>query len=548
MIRKLITASLLIIFFACSGPDASEERNIFRYNEAAGVTSLDPAFAKNLANIWVCNQLFNGLVQLDEQLNVKPAIARSWNISDDGLVYTFRLRGNVIFHKDTLFGDNKTREVVADDFVYSFNRIIDPKMASPGAWVFQNIAYNEGIPEIYALNDSVLQIRLSKPFPPFLGILSMKYCSVVPHEVVEHYGKDFRQNPVGTGPFYFKYWKEGVKLIFRKHTGYFEKDPEGTQLPYIDGVAITFLMDKQAAFLEFVKGNIDFLSGLDPGYKDEILTRDGMLNPKYKDRFYLLTEPYLNTEYLGILMNPESVDDSSPLRIKEVRQAINYGFDRKKMIRYLRNNIGSPGNAGIIPEGMPSFDSSKTRAYQYNPEKAKKLLSEAGFPNGEGMAPLTLTTSSEYLDLCKFIQHELSELGIDLQIDVSPPATLKELKAQAKLTFFRASWIADYPEAENYLSLFYSKNFCPAGPNYTHFSNDLYDKWFEASQQEVEDSLRYLLYQKMDSLMMQESPVVILYYDQVLRFVSNNISGLGSNPINQLDLRKLKFSKASSIF
>jgi len=548
MTRRLITASLLFISFACSGPDAREEKKIFRYNEAAGVTSLDPAFTKNLANIWVCNQLFNGLVQLDEHLNVKPAIARSWGISEDGLLYTFKLRSDVFYHKDTLFGENNTREVVANDFVYSFNRIIDPKMASPGAWVFQNIAFNEGIPEIDALNDSVLQIRLSKPFPPFLGILSMKYCSVVPHEVVEHYGKDFRQNPVGTGPFYFKYWKEGVKLILRKHTGYFEKDDEGTQLPYIDGVAITFLMDKQAAFLEFVKGNIDFLSGLDPGYKDEILTRNGMLNPKYKDRFYLLTEPYLNTEYLGILMDPKSIDASSPLRIKEVRQAINYGFDRKKMIRYLRNNIGTPGNSGIIPEGMPSFDSSKIRAYHHNPEMAKKLLSDAGFPNGEGMAPLTLTTSSEYLDLCKFIQHELSELGIELQIDVSPPATLKELKAQAKLAFFRASWIADYPEAENYLSLFYSKNFCPAGPNYTHFSHTLYDEWFEASQQELDDSLRYLLYQRMDSLMMQESPVIILYYDQVLRFISNNISGLGSNPINQLDLRKLKFSDRSSIF
>ncbi|MEA3476580.1 MAG: ABC transporter substrate-binding protein [Bacteroidota bacterium] len=517
-----------------------QEKKIFRYNEAAGITSLDPSLSKNLANIWVCNQLFNGLVQLDEQLYVQPCISKSWSISRDGLTYTFKLRTDVYFHKHERFGDTETRSVTAHDFVYSFNRIIDPSNASPGAWVFQNIGFQDGTPLINAINDSLLSIQLSKPFPPFLGILAMKYCSVVPREIVDFYGKEFRQHPVGTGPFYFQYWKEGVKLVLRKNDYYFETDHQGNSLPYIDAVSITFLMDKQSAFLEFVKGNLDFLSGLDPGYKDEILTRDGALSPKYIDQFYLITEPYLNTEYLGIMMDSETIDETHPLQLREVRQAINHGFDRHKMIRYLRNNIGTPGTNGIIPAGMPSFDSLKIKGYNYDPDKSQKLLADAGFPNGEGLAAITLTTSSEYLDLCKFIQHEMSDLGIQINIDVSPPATLKELKAQAKLAFFRASWIADYPEAENYLSLFYRHNFCPAGPNYTHFSDPAYDRLYEQSQQEIDDTLRFSLYQEMDNLMMQESPVVILYYDQVLRFVRKNVSGLGSNPINMLDLRKVK--------
>jgi len=537
---NFLIISALVLLIACSGRVNKQGKQIFRYNEASGITSLDPAFAKNLANIWVCNQLYNGLVQLDDGLHVQPCIAKSWTISEDGLTYSFQLRNDIFFHKDTLFGKEGTRTVTARDFVYSFNRILDPKIASPGAWVFQNIAFEQGIPAITAINDTLLNIRLRKPFPPFLGILSMKYCSVLPFEIVEQHGKDFRQNPVGTGPFYFTYWKEGVKLVLRKHENYFEYDIQNTQLPYIDGVAITFLMDKQAAFLEFVKGNIDFLSGLDPGYKDEILTMDGKLNPKYNDRFYLLTEPYLNTEYLGIIMDPETINENHPLRFKQIRQAMNYGFDRQKMIRYLRNNIGSPGNYGIIPLGMPAFDSTNIIGYHFDPEKSRQLLADAGFPNGEGLNPITLTTTSEYLDLCKFIQHEMSDLGIQLQIDVSPPATLKELKAQAKLAFFRASWIADYPEAENYLSLFYSNNFCPVGPNYTHFSNTQFDDWYIQSQQAINDSIRYDLYQKMDNLIMDESPVIILYYDQVLRFVSNNVTGLGSNPINQLDLRYVK--------
>ena len=533
------------IYISCSGPERdNKDKTVFRYNEAAGITSLDPAFAKNLANIWACNQLFNGLVQLDNNLKVIPCIAKEWEISGDGLTYTFHLRNDIYFHDHPLFYDQKGRKVVAGDFVYSFNRILDPMVTSPGAWVFQNVELRDRQYGFFAPDDSTVIIRLAKPFPPFLGILSMQYCSVIPREVVEYYGKDFRQNPVGTGPFYFKMWKEGVKLVCRRNNHYFEKDLLGNPLPYLEAVSITFLMDKQSAFLEFVKGNLDFMSGLDASYKDELLTKDGELHPKYQDKFQLITEPYLNTEYLGILVDTGSeLVRQSPLRFSSVRKAINYGFDREKMIRYLRNNIGIPGNYGIVPSGMPSFDSNFVRGYSYNPDKARHLLASAGFQNGNNLPDITLATTSEYLDLCKFIQHQLSEIGINLKIEVNPPATLKEMKAQAKLGFFRASWIADYPDAENYLSLFYSPNFCPEGPNYTHFFDNRFDEMYEMSQLEVNDSLRYHIYKKMENLLMEASPVVILYYDQVLRFVQKNIYGLGSNPINLLDLRKVRKSE-----
>ncbi|RLD78674.1 MAG: ABC transporter substrate-binding protein, partial [Bacteroidetes bacterium] len=152
----------------------------------------------------------------------------------------------------------------------------------------------------------------------------------------------------------------------------------------------------------------------------------------------------------------------------------------------------------------------------------------------------TLTTSAEYLDLCKFIQHELMLLGLDIRINVSPPAAIKEMKAQAKLPFFRASWIADYPDAENYLSLFYSRNFSPAGPNYTHYSNSAFDKLYESSLAIINDSTRYEAYRAMDEMIMEEAAVIILFYDEVLRFISLDVEGLGSNPINLLDLTHVK--------
>jgi peptide/nickel transport system substrate-binding protein len=312
-------------------------------------------------------------------------------------------------------------------------------------------------------------------------------------------------------------------------------------LPYLDAVAVTFLADRQSAFLEFVKGNIDFMSGLDPGYKDELLTRDGKLNPRYADRFNMLTMPYLNTEYLGFMVDPERLSaEMKALSDKRVRQAINYGFDRVKMIRYLRNNIGIPGIYGIIPPGMPAFDSLVVQGYSYDPDKARKLLAEAGYPNGERLPEITLSTTADYVDLCKFIQSQLGELGIRIEIDVAPSATLRELKAQAKLPFFRASWIADYPDEENYLSLFYGPNFCPSGPNYTHFSDKHFDGMYEQSLRETNDSLRYRLYLDMDQIIILESPVVILYYDQVMRFVQKNIEGIGINPVNLLSLKKVR--------
>jgi len=211
------------------------------------------------------------------------------------------------------------------------------------------------------------------------------------------------------------------------------------------------------------------------------------------------------------------------------------------MIRYLRNNIGTPGFQGIIPKGLPSFDTTRI-FFNYNPEKSRKLLAVAGYPDGHGLPAITLTSTADYLDICKYIQHQVSQLGINLIIEVSPPAAVKEMKAQAKLPFFRASWIADYPDAENYLSLFYSKNFCPRGPNYTHFSNAKFDKLYEQAMLTINDSTRFSLYREMEKVMMDEAPVIILYYDQVLRFIQQNIHGIGNNPMNLLILKRVRKS------
>jgi len=526
----ILLISICLISFSCQTKyKINKNLKIFRYNEHSNIYSLDPAFSKTVANVLVVNQLFNGLVQLDDSLQVKPDIAKSWSIANKGKTYKFILRKDVYFHKHILFGKDSTRRVVANDFTYSFNRLTDAKVASPGGWILKNVKNYK------AVNDSVFKIDLKEAFPPFLGLLAMKYCSVVPKEAVDYFGEQFGSNPIGTGPFRFKLWIPNTKLVFLKNTNYYERDKSNEKLPYLDAIDITFLPDKQSEFLQLIQGNIDFMSGLDPSYKDDIIDMTGHLNPKYKNQLYMLRGPYLNTEYLGFLLDSAK---NNPIQNINLRKAINYGFDRNKMMRFLRNGIGTPAVNGIIPKGLPGFNNLK--GYDYNPVKAKEFLNKYKQETGDKNPKVTINTDSNYLDLCEYIQHQLLQIGISVNVNVNPPSTLRQAKANGKYSFFRASWIADYPDAENYLSLFYSKNWAPNGPNYTHFNNLEFDKLYNKSFKMMSLKTRDNLYQKMDSLIISKAPVVPLYYDEVVLFIQKDISGLSVNPINLLQLKRVK--------
>ncbi len=525
----------VLLFLFCSLSCSLELREdqshlVFRYNEDGNITSLDPAFTRNIENIWATTHLFNGLVQLNDNMEVIPDIAERWTVSADGLVYEFEIREDVYFHKHPTFGDKKTRKVIASDFVFSLKRLLDPQLASPGGWVLQNVA------NIEAKNNQQLTITLKQPFPAFLGLLSMRYCSVIPHEIVSQEGGDFRRNPIGTGPFAFKNWEEDVKLVLRKNPLYFERDNTGNALPYLESIAITFVPDKQSEFMLFLQGKLDLLNSLDNSYKDELLTLEGKLPKKYKDKINLQKGPYLNTEYLGFYLDSPSPVIKSPM----IREAINIGFDRKKMMVYLRNNIGFKGNKGFIPKGLPGH--SKNQLQEYQPERAAALV--RSFEEQTGLkAKINLATDAGYIDLCEYIQRELQKIGISIKVDVMPPATLKQARSQGKLEMFRSNWIADYPDAENYLSLFYSKNFSPAGPNYTHFYSLTFDSFYEKSFEVNDAHQRSKLYQTMDSLAMSKNPLIPLYYDQVVRFTQKEVKGLTLNPINVLKLKKVRKTK-----
>lgn len=531
---------LLILVNSCSSDreEGKGNRTVFKYNEMAGITSLDPAAARSFESIWVVNQLYNGLVQMDDSLHIKPSIAKSWVISSDGLTYTFYLNSGVFFYDNECFKGSKGRKVKASDFVYSFNRLQDATVSSAISLLSNVDTTNQEGFE--AVNDTTFIIHLKKPFTPFLGILTMKYFSVIPEEAIKKYGEDFRRNPVGTGPFKLKMWEEGSKMVLVKNENYFEF--EGNErLPYLDAVSISFIKDRETSFLDFLQGNVDMVSGIDAINTDEVLTPEGTLKDSYKGKFQMQTQSYLKTDYLGFLIDEKlDVVKNSPLKIKALRKAINYGFDRKKMVKYLRRNLGIAATSGFIPSGLPAFNENIVKGYDYQPDKVKELLTLAGFPDGKGLPEISLATSEQYLELAEYMQSQLAEFGIKIKIDVQKASVLSQAIANAKVNFFRKSWVADYPDEENFLSLFYSKNLSPGGFNYTHYNNPEFDALYEKSHEEQNDKIRYSYYQKMDQLLMEDVPVVPLYYDQVVRLVQNNISGLTSNSMNTLSLKKVK--------
>ncbi len=524
----------LVMMYLNSCNSFNSNKKIFNINQVQGVESLDPAFAKNLNIMWHVHTIYNRLIEYDEHMQVKPSLATKWTISPDRKTYQFHIRNDVYFHDNEAFPNGKGRKMTAHDIVYSFNRIIDEKTASPGAWIFNDRV--DSTKPFEAINDTLFELHLLRPFNPMLGILSMQYCSIVPHEVVEKWGKDFRSHPCGTGAFVFQQWEEAVAITYRKNNQYWEKDSEGNQLPYIDGIKATFIDSKATEFLLFMQGDLDFMNGIDVSFKDQVLSKQGELKQDYTGKIELHKHAYLNVEYLGILLD-STLNPQKIILNKKIRQAINYGFDRNKLVTYLRNSIGVPAHAGIVPASLPGYDTNLVKGFNYQPELAQQLINEVKKENGGKLPSITLLSNDNYSDRCNFIASQLTSLGLEINIEIMQPSLLREQMSNSKAPFFWATWIADYPDAESYLTMFYGKNTAP--PNYTRFKNKTFDLLYEESLTTDQEARKIDLYQQMDRIIINEAPCVPLFYDEVMHFTNKRVSNWKTNSLNLIELKEV---------
>jgi peptide/nickel transport system substrate-binding protein len=548
--RTLLVVALAAVTGGCSGgagersqgggPERRTASGVrlggtFRLVEVEDMRSLDPTRASgDIVSYHIAQNIYDGLVEYDQDLNLRPALAERWELSDDGLQYTFHLRPGVRFQDDPAFPGGKGRGLLADDVKYSFQRIADKKNNSTGWWLFKGLVegfddYRDGkAPDASGLQvvDSLtFRIRLTQPFGPFIKRLATAYAAVVPREAVEKYGQDFFQHPVGTGPFRFVSWSPNQQVVLERNPNYWDKDANGNQLPYLDRIEVKLISDAKTAFLNFDTGKLDQLEPVPAEFWSNVFDDNRQLKAKYaKYQVDQVTE--LSTDYYGYYL-PSEPWKGRP----ELRQAINYAIDREKIIKFVLKGRNTPAHE-IIPPTMPGF--GPLSDYPYDPEKAKQLLAQAGFPGGKGLPPITLQLNSggTINDLvAEAIQSSLAGIGLKVTLlRLAWPQHLETLE-NGKAAFFRFGWVGDYPDGENFLTMFDDRGFSPSGNNYFHYSNPEFQRLYETGVRQTDPDSAIAYYKRAHEIVMQDPPMMLLYHNQRVHLLQPNVRGFRANAV-----------------
>lgn len=526
--KALLPVVVIQLYSAsCISTQKKNDKVVFYYNESGSVQSLDPAYSTDLESMWIINQLFDGLVALDSNLNPTPLIAKRWTISTDQKTYQFYLRNDVWFHPF----QHKTRKVKASDFVFSFNRILQPEVASPGKWIFES-CQNEN--PFVAINDTLLEIRLNHPQGAFLQLLSTVFANVVMPEAVQILGEKYRTSPIGTGPFVQKFWEKDVAMVLHKNEQYWMRDESGKKLPYLDAVKIDFVKDAYAEFQGLMSGKYDFMSGLDANFIDELLTKEGELK-NMNDGITLYKTAFIKTDYIGFLLDNNSNDIIQDRSFR----ALLYNTTPRKTICQLRNQMILPAERGFVPPMLLNAEITNS-SKEAGKQPIDSLLTELHSRWGKPLPPITLTITPEYTDIFEVIQKQWSTFGIVVNLQVLQSSTFKESVAKGKVNMFRKNWLADFPDAENFLQIFTKPLWSPNGANYTHYHNAEVESGFQKASQIADPAIRKKMFQEIESRILRDYPVIPLYHDQVVHFVRNNIKNWSVNGVNQIDLTKVK--------
>jgi peptide/nickel transport system substrate-binding protein len=568
---SVITFTLLV---SCGKKDTSTYTSLnggikgggtYIINELENIRSLDPVGINDVVSHHVAHQIYDLLVDLDSNLQLRPALATRYEVSPDGLLYTFHIRKGVMFHDNACFPNGKGREMTVNDIKYSFTRVLDPRTGSLGFDFYKN--YVEGAQEYFTdvqkamadskepklkevsglivKDDSTFQIKLKKPFSPFIYYLCLGFVYVVPKEAVEKYGKDFFQNPVGTGPFIFESWTPDLEINMKRNPNYWMKDEFGNSIPYLDKVKFRFIKDLSQQLLEFKNGTIDESYRIPNELLRSVVNEDGItLTPEYS-KYKLQRTNALADQYYGFLTNGKIFNDV------RVRQAFNYAVDREKIVKYVLNGSGTVGIYGIVPPGMPDYDTKSIKGYSFDLAKARQLMKEAGYPDGKGFPEVTLNINEgggRNTQIAEAIQNMLKEIGVTVKLQLLQFAQHLDNIDAGRSDFYRLGWIADYPDPEGFLNLFYGKN-VPDNPkekspiNSFRYKNPKFDELFEKALATTDIKERNKIYQEAEQLAVSEAPLLFIYYDIDYRLLQPYVRGYALDPMHRVNFRFLWLDK-----
>lgn len=481
----------------CSVPSCSHKNRLsgyVYYRLNTNPTTLDPAHIVDVTGGYISAKLFNGLVRLDEDLRIIPDMAEKWRISGDNLTYTFELNKNIKY----ITG----QAVKAYDIKYSFKRVLDPKTRSPNTWVLENIAgaraFMEGkvddVTGIRIVDDHALEIRLEKPFSPFLYLLTMTAAYVVPEEEIRKWGPDFSAHPVGTGPFTLKEWLPNRELRLERNDGYFDKKAG------IKGIIYRVIPEDLTAITEFELGNLDVIAVPAPEFSKY------RNDPVWKDLMVFVKG--INTYYIGLNCSRPPFDSVN------LRRAMNLAVDREKLLTTFYENRGRLA-AGPVPDLLRRW--AAPRPYDYEPEKARQIVAREGM-TGRAIH-FYITADQEVVDMAEFIQSYMKKAGLNVRITQLEWSAYKEAINKGVPDMFWLSWWADYPDPEDFLfPLFHSSNAGPAG-NRARYKNPEVDRLIELGQAAGNEKERNAYYEKAERTIVEDAPWVFFWHktDYVLR-------------------------------
>jgi oligopeptide transport system substrate-binding protein len=497
----------------------------YRRALANNPATLDPAFVSDIYGRTVVTQISEGLVRFDAHLNPIPAIAEFWEASRDGRMWTFTLHQGVKFHHG--------REVTAEDFVYSFTRLLSPNARGPVTDFFRRIQgadeFIQGkatrVQGLKAIDRYTLQIALKESFAPSLTVLGLANAAVVPQEEVERLGDHFAQAPIGAGPFKLVRWETGKEIILEANRHYYEGRP------FLDTVVFKIGGTFEQTFAQFLAGNLD--EAIIPSGKTEEILND----PRYR-QYQLLRRPTLGLLYIGFNTQVKPFDD------KRVRQAFNYAVNTEAIVQKITKMGSLPAN-GVLPPGMPGHDPD-LQGYSYDPAKAKQLLAEAGYPNGAGFPVVQLWTVSKAestkAELAAYQQY-LAELGVKVEIHfVDEWTRYTKMLRRGELQMFRYAWYADYPDPD---SFFFPLLHSAGQPNNVFYRNPRVDQLLEKAREESDYTQRVKLYREVERIVMEDAPWITQHnhifeylYQPYVQGVEVSLLGDRWIPMNKIWLKR----------
>ncbi len=564
--------SLAVFCTSCSNPkDEGSETKVVKGNKVYGGTlrlnetdkfkTLYPLNITDIVSGHIANQIYEGLVKFDpKDLTLAPSIAEKWEVNAAGTVYTFHLRKGILFHDDACFTGGKGRELKANDVAYSFKLLCtDAKDNVAFSSTFKGsvlgadkfFASNKGtntgeLEGVKVIDDYTVEITLMTPSSSFLYMLAMPITSIIAKEAFEKYGTNMK---VGTGPFMLVE-NNSSDIVLIKNKNYNRTDSLGNQLPFLDSVIISFLSTKKEELDKFQKGNLSMVVGLpSESIKDMVEQRisDFQSNPP---KYVLERSPEMVTQYYELNLS------KAPFNNVKVRQAFSYAINRNKIAdEILKGEAYGPGVNGISPPSFKGYDITKITGYDFDAVKAKKLLAEAGYPNGKGFPKVKIELNSggsKHTNVVLEIQKQLMDvLNVNVDFEVVPLPQKLEDQIYGRSEIIRAAWVADFPSPENFLAMLYGAYVPatleqPSFPNYTRYKNPEFDKLYEAGKSAKTQEESYANFMKAEQLAMNDAPLIILWYDESYRLIKSNVRNFFSNPMRYKDYSEVYLKNATA--